>query len=75
MSSCKVKNTNKERITSDYYIVFINPELHKKAWNALKLLLHIAEAHYVLYHDYEISLMELHPVDEDEFYDYNYNPN
>lgn len=62
-------------LESDYYIVFINPESHLKTWNALKLMLTIAEAKYILFYDYEINLMELHAVDKDEFESYNYNPN
>ena len=62
-------------LESDYYIVFINPECHKKHWNALKLMLTIAEAKYIVFYDYEINLMELYPVDKDEFESYNYNPN
>ena len=38
-------------------------------------MLTIAEAKYIVFYDYEIGLMELHPVDKDEFEAYTYNPN
>lgn len=59
----------------DYYIVIINPRLHKKHWTNLKTILKVAEVKYVLYIDYEIDDMELHSVSKDEFKSYNYNPN
>lgn len=62
-------------IKSDYYIVFINPDIHKKEWNALKLILNIAEAKYAVFYDREIYVMELHPVDKYEFKSVEYNPN
>lgn len=60
---------------SDYYIVLLNPESHKKTWNALKLVLTIAEAEYVVFYDYELDFMHLYPITKDEFKYYSYNPN
>jgi hypothetical protein len=77
-----MKNSNKihlrkpsETLESDYYIVILNPESHLQTWNALKLVLTIAEAQYIVFYDYDINLMQLHPVSKDEFESYNYNPN
>lgn len=73
-----LKNSDKSDgflMESDYYIVIMNPDLHKKTWNNLKLLLTIAEANYIIYYDKEIHLLELHPVTKEEFTLYNYNPN
>jgi len=61
--------------TSDYYIVFMNPHLHKKTWNTVKLVLTLAEVKWAVFYDYEINLMQLHPVTKDEFKEYNYNAN
>ena len=68
-----VKNT--DSLKSDYYVVFINPDLHKKDWNSLKLYLTIAEANYLLFYDYEIEVMQLHPVLKHEYKNLYYNPN
>lgn len=59
----------------NYYMVIINPKLHRKTFNAIKLFLEVAEAKYVIYVDEEISKMELHELSKDEFKSYNYNPN
>lgn len=60
---------------SEYYIVFMNPHIHRKTWNTIKLVLTVAEKKYILFYDYEIELMQLHPVTKDEFKDFNYNEN
>jgi hypothetical protein len=53
----------------------MNPHLHRKTWNTIKLVFTVAEIKYIIFYDYEIELMELHPVSKDEYKDYNYNPN
>jgi len=60
---------------TNYYMVIMNPKLHRKTFNAIKLFLEVAEAKYVIYVDEEISKMELHELSKDEFKSYNYNPN
>lgn len=62
-------------LTSDYYIVFMNPEKHKRDWNAIRLIMKVAEINYCLFIDYNINQLELHSVTKDEFKDYYYNPN
>jgi hypothetical protein len=53
-------------LSSDYYIVFMNPSKHKQEWNALK---------YCVFIDFKIYSLELHAVDKLEFETYKYNPN
>ena len=62
-------------LTSDYYIVFMNPNKHKKEWNAMRLIMKISEINYCLFIDYNKDYLEFHPVTKQEFRDYNYNPN
>lgn len=64
-----------ETLRSDYYIVFMNPHLHKKTWNTMRLILTVAEVKWAVFYDYEITLMQLHPVTKHEFKEYNYNAN
>jgi len=75
MRQWKAKKADKILVESDYYIVIMNPNIHRKTWNALKLLLTIAEANYTIYYDEEIITLELHPVSKEEFTLYDYNPN
>jgi hypothetical protein len=73
-----LKNWNQSEgclMESEYYIVFMNPHLHKKTWNTIRLVLTVAEIKYILFYDYDIQLMELHPVSKHEFRDFNYNAN
>ena len=62
-------------LTSDYYIVFMNPSKHKQDWNALRLIMKVTEINYCVFLDNEIKVMEIYPVSKDEFRDYYYNPN
>jgi len=62
-------------LNSDYYIVFMNPDIHKRDWNTLRLIMKIAEVNYCLFIDYTINQLELHSVTKDEFKTYQYNPN
>ncbi len=62
-------------LTSDYYIVFMNPSKHKSEWNALRLIMKIAEINYCIFIDYKIYSLELHAVTKEDFKTYQYNPN
>ncbi len=62
-------------LSSDYYIVFMNPSKHKQEWNALRLIMKIAEVKYCVFIDFKIYSLELHAVDKLEFETYKYNPN
>ena len=62
-------------LTSDYYIVFMNPSKHKQDWNALRLIMKVTEINYCVFIDTKIDFMEIHAVSKDEFRDYYYNPN
>ncbi len=62
-------------LKSDYYIVFINPNIHKSDWNALRLIMKVTEINYCVFIDYSIDFMEIHGVEKDEFKLYTYNPN
>ena len=56
-----------ETLNANYYIVIINPELHSKVWNTLRLTLVIAEAEYILFYDYEIERIHIGDVDYRKF--------
>ena len=62
-------------LTSDYYIVFMNPTKHKSEWNALKLIMKIAEVKYCVFIDFKIYALEIYAVDKLEFETYRYNSN
>jgi hypothetical protein len=62
-------------LTSDYYIVFMNPNKHKHEWNAMRLIMNVAEINYCVFIDYNLNYLEFHPVTKQEFRDYQYNPN
>jgi predicted CoA-binding protein len=62
-------------LKSDFYIVFINPNIHKSDWNALRLIMEVTEINYCVFLDNEIKVMEIYSVSKDEFRDYYYNPN
>ena len=62
-------------LNSDYYIVFMNPSKHKSEWNALRLIMKIAEVNYCIFIDYKIYSLEIHPVTKEDFNIYQYNPN
>ena len=62
-------------LNSDYYIVFMNPSKHKSEWNALRLIMKIAEVNYCIFIDYKIYSLELHAVTKEDFNTYQYNPN
>jgi hypothetical protein len=62
-------------LTSDYYIVFMNPVMHKKEWNAMRLIMKVSDINYCIFIDYKKDYLEFHPVTKDEFKKYQYNPN
>jgi hypothetical protein len=62
-------------LTSDYYIVFMNPSKHKQEWNALRLIMKVAEINYCVFIDYKLYSLQIHGVTKDEFNTYKYNPN
>jgi hypothetical protein len=62
-------------LKSDYYIIFMNPNKHKKEWNAMRLIMNVAEINYCIFIDYNLNYLEFHPVTKQEFRDYQYNPN
>jgi hypothetical protein len=70
-----LKQPNKIQVITNYYIVIINPELHLKTWNAIKLMLEVAEAEYTLYHDHEITLIHMEEISKEDFEVYNYSLN
>jgi hypothetical protein len=55
--------------------VIINPDLHLKTWNAIKLMLEVAEAEYTMYYDYEINLIHMEEISKKDFEVYNYSLN
>lgn len=62
-------------LKGDYYIVFMNPNIHKREWNTIRLIMKIAEINYCLFIDYKIEQLELHSVTKEDFKTYQYNPN
>lgn len=78
MGAKKAETNKKVRhlyLTSDYYIIFMNPTKHKKDWNALRLIMQVTEIKYCVFLDERLYSIEIHPVDKHEFESYNYNPN
>ncbi len=53
----------------------MNPSKHKHEWNAIRLIMKVAEINYCVFIDYKIEQLEIHAVTKEEFRDYNYNPN
>ena len=53
----------------------MNPNKHKHEWNAMRLIMKVAEINYCIFIDYEKEFLEFHPVTKDEFKEYYYNPN
>jgi hypothetical protein len=62
-------------LTSDYYILFMNPSKHKQDWNTLRLIMKVAEINYCVFIDTKIDFMEIHAVSKEEFNTYQYNSN
>lgn len=53
----------------------MNPTKHKQEWNALRLIMKVAEINYCVFIDYKLYAMEIQAVTKDEFNTYQYNPN
>jgi hypothetical protein len=53
----------------------MNPTKHKQEWNALRLIMKVAEINYCVFIDFKIYSLEMHAVEKDEFEIYKYNPN
>jgi len=70
-----LKQPDKIQVITNYYIVIINPELHLKTWNAIKLMLEVAEAEYTMYYDYDINLIHMEEINKEDFEVYNYSLN
>lgn len=70
-----LKQPDKIQVITNYYIVIINPELHLKTWNAIKLMLEVAEAEYTMYYDYDINLIHMEEISKEDFEVYNYSLN
>ena len=62
-------------LKGDYYIVFMNPKIHKREWNAIRLIMKVAEINYCIFIDNNIKQLELHAVTKKDFNTYQYNPN
>jgi hypothetical protein len=70
-----LKQSNKTKVETNYYLVVINPELHRQVWNSLKLTMAIAEAEYVLFYDNTIKTIHMEEVNYEEYRSYNYSLN
>lgn len=53
----------------------MNPTKHKQEWNALRLIMKVAEIKYCVFIDYKLYSLEIHAVTKDEFNTYQYNSN
>ena len=62
-------------LTSNYYIVFMNPNKHKHEWNAIRVIMQVSEINYCIFLDYEINKLEIHAVTKEDFNTYQYNSN
>lgn len=75
MSSKNSEKSEDFSMATNYYIVIINPDLHLKTWNAIKLMLKVAEAEYTMYYDYDINLIHMEEISKEDFEVYNYSLN
>jgi len=62
-------------LTTNYYLVVINPELHRQVWNTLKLTMVIAEVEWVLFYDNTINTIHMEEVNYEQYISYNYSLN
>jgi hypothetical protein len=53
----------------------MNPSKHKSEWNAMRLIMKVAEVNYCIFIDYKIYSLEIHAVTKEDFKTYQYNPN
>jgi hypothetical protein len=70
-----LKQPNKTKVETNYYLVVINPELHRQVWNSLRLTMAIAEAEFVLFYDNTIKTIHMEEVKYEEYRSYNYSLN
>ena len=70
-----LKQPNKTKVETNYYLVVINPELHRQVWNTLKLTMVIAEVEWVLFYDNTINTIYMEEVNYKEYRSYNYSLN
>ena len=70
-----LKQSNKTKVETNYYLVVINPELHRQVWNSLKLTMAIAEAEYVLFYDNTIKTIHMEEVTYENYLGMNYSLN
>ena len=66
---------SESNLTTNYYLVVINPELHRQVWNTLKLTMVIAEVEWVLFYDNTINTIYMEEVNYKEYRSYNYSLN
>jgi hypothetical protein len=66
---------SESNLTTNYYLVVINPELHRQVWNTLKLTMVIAEVRWVLFYDNTINTIYMEEVNYEEYRSYNYSLN
>jgi hypothetical protein len=67
--------TSGSNLTTNYYLVVINPELHRQVWNSLKLTMAIAEAAYVLFYDNTIKTIHMEEITYENYLGMNYSLN
>ena len=70
-----LKQSNKTKVETNYYLVVINPELHRQVWNSLKLTMAIAEAEYVLFYDNTIKTIHMEELTYENYLGMNYSLN
>jgi hypothetical protein len=70
-----LKQPNKTKVETNYYLVVINPELHRQVWNSLKLTMAIAEAEYVLFYDNTIKTIHMEEITYENYLGMNYSLN
>ena len=66
---------SESNLTTNYYLVVINPELHRQVWNSLKLTMAIAEAAYVLFYDNTIKTIHMEEITYENYLGMNYSLN
>jgi hypothetical protein len=66
---------SESNLTTNYYLVVINPELHRQVWNTLKLTMVIAEVEWVLFYDNTINTIYMEEINYKEYRSYNYSLN
>ena len=70
-----LKQSNKTKVETNYYLVVINPELHRQVWNTLKLTMVIAEVRWVLFYDDTISTIHMEEITYENYLGMNYSLN